>query len=340
MEQIQVLMSTYNGEKYLKVQLDSLLKQTWQNVQILIRDDGSTDRTVEILEKYAKEHENISFYAGSNLGVIQSFFHLLRHSSQEAEYYAFADQDDYWMPEKLERAVTMLREQTEIAQQKHAAATQQERAVIMPREKAVTAQPEKLDRQEVRAQSSQLPLLYCSDTYITDENLNIIKKDDKNPRPSFGNALVQNICTGCTAVINRALCSVIRQTVPEHIVMHDWWLYLTAEIYGQVCYDKNAYIKYRQHGKNAFGEKKNKLEVWRYRLGQLTAKRGNIYPQLEEVKKWYPDMDAEKMQLLECVLGAKKGLRGKLALICDKRIYRNSREDDLVYRGIVMLGKL
>lgn len=299
MEQIQILMSTYNGAKYLKVQLDSILNQTWQNIRILIRDDGSTDGTVEILEKYAAENDNVSFYAGKNLGVIQSFFELLEQSSEEADYYAFADQDDYWMPEKLERAVEMLH----------------------------------------KADCGK-PLLYCSDTYITDENLNIIKKDDKNPKPSFGNALVQNVCGGCTAVINRDLRNIVQKTRPEHIVMHDWWLYLTAEIYGQVCYDNNSYIKYRQHGNNAFGEKKNKWEVWRYRFGQLRAKRGYIYPQLEELKKWYSDMPEENKQLLDCVLASKKGYASKIKLVCEKRIYRNSREDDLVYRGIVMIGKL
>lgn len=299
MERLQILLSTYNGEKYLAAQLDSILKQTYQNIEILVRDDGSTDGTVALLEQYEQEYENLVYYRGENMGVIQSFFDLLRHSDEEAAYYAFADQDDYWMPEKLEAAVKMLEQQ-----------------------------------------AADIPLLYCSDTYVSDENLTIIKKDDKNPRPSFGNALVQNICTGCTAVMNRQLRDIVKETRPEQIVMHDWWFYLSAEVNGLVCYDNNSYIKYRQHGNNAFGEKKSRLEVWKYRLGQLTARRGYIYPQLEELKKWYPDMTEEKRQMVERVLGARRGLGKKIKLICDKKIYRNSREDDLVYRGIVMLGKL
>lgn len=299
MKKFQILMSTYNGEKYLATQLDSIFNQTYQNIELLIRDDGSTDKTMELLEQYAKEHENLSYYRGENVGVIQSFFDLLRHSDDEAAYYAFADQDDYWMPEKLEAAIGLLEQQAE-----------------------------------------EQPLLYCSDTYISDENLNIIKKDDKKARPSFGNALVQNICTGCTAVMNHKLRDIVKETRPEQIVMHDWWFYLSAALYGQVCYDENAYIKYRQHGNNAYGEKKSKLEVWKYRFGQLTAKRGYIYPQLEELMKWYSDIPVEKRQMAERVLGARKGFARRVRLIRDKGIYRNSREDDLVYRAIVMLGKL
>ena len=86
----------------------------------------------------------------------------------------------------------------------------------------------------IEEKHSKNPVLYCSDTYITDEKLNIIKKEDKKPRPSFGNALVQNICTGCTAVMNRELRDIINETRPVDIVMHDWWFYLSATLYGEV----------------------------------------------------------------------------------------------------------
>ena len=299
MEQVQILMSTYNGEQYLETQLNSILNQTYSNLSVLIRDDGSTDHTVEILKKYTENYSNISFYQGKNIGVIGSFFDLLYNSDDSAAYYAMADQDDEWLPKKIECAVTML-----------------------------------------QAKKEDKPLLYCSDTLITDENLNIIKKDDKNPRTSFGNALVQNICTGCTSVMNKSLRDIVKKTAPKNIVMHDWWLYLTATIYGEVCYDNNAYIRYRQHGDNTFGMKKNRPEVWKYRIGQLTAKRGYLYPQLREVAAWYPDMAADKRQMLQQVLLAEKGFQNRIRLILNKNIYRNDKRDDFVYRGIVMIGKL
>lgn len=299
MEVVQILMSTYNGETYLKKQLDSIVNQTYSNIRVLIRDDGSSDNTIGILKQYAKEYKYISYYQGKNIGAVQSFFDLLKKSDDDAEYYSFADQDDEWMPQKVERAIEILREK-----------------------------------------GTRQPLLYCGDTYITDSELNIIKKDDKKPRPSWGNALVQNICTGCTAVINRSLRDIVKQTRPEHIVMHDWWLYLTAELFGQVCYDDEAYIKYRQHGNNAYGMKKSRWDVWKYRIRQLGAKRGYLYPQLREVLKWYPKIKNEQRALLMKVLAAETGWRSKVRLAGDMKIYRNSRTDDLVYRGIVLIGKL
>ena len=105
MNTIQVLMSTYNGEKYICEQIDSIIAQDCgykgiANVKLLIRDDGSSDKTREILESYASKYpEIIRWYHGGNKGVIKSFFDLLENSDDEADYYAFADQDDNWMRE-------------------------------------------------------------------------------------------------------------------------------------------------------------------------------------------------------------------------------------------------
>lgn len=290
-------MSTYNGEKYIRMQLDSILGQTYENLCLLIRDDGSTDQTVSILEEYAKRDDRITYYTGKNIGVIQSFLELVKNSSEEAGYYAFADQDDVWLPEKIGRAV------------------------------------EKIE-------AVQEPALYCSETYLTDEELNVLHKDEKMARPSFGNALVQNICTGCTAVINKSLRDLIKETSPQNIVMHDWWLYLSAAAFGTVYYDKEAYIKYRQHGNNRFGAKTSKWQVWRYRLGQLGKKRGELFAQLEEFEDSYPQLDEKKKEMTELVRKAQKGFVNRVKLVCNREIYRNKRMDDAVYRGIVLVGKL
>lgn len=109
MDKIQVLLSTYNGEKYLKEQIESILMQEEVEVSILIRDDGSCDRTVEIIENFAKENTNITYYKGTNLGPARSFLDLLNHSG-EFHYFAFADQDDVWKPNKLISAIHKLQE--------------------------------------------------------------------------------------------------------------------------------------------------------------------------------------------------------------------------------------
>ena len=105
-KKVTVLMSTYNGEKYIKEQLDSILNQTYSNIDIMIRDDGSVDSTIEIIKEYQENHSNIKLQAEENVGFIKSFFKLL--DMAESDYYAYCDQDDIWMSNKIELAVQEL----------------------------------------------------------------------------------------------------------------------------------------------------------------------------------------------------------------------------------------
>ncbi len=236
---LQILMSTYNGEKYLTEQMDSLLAQTlWEKegweVDILVRDDGSQDRTCEILQEYVKKDARIRYMQQTNAGVIESFFTLIDLSAKDADYLAFSDQDDVWMPEKMERAI----------------------------DKLATRDGDK-------------PLLYCGRPLLTDENLNPIDTvwSQETLRPSFGNALVENICTGCTSVINRRLADLLRLTHPSFTIMHDRWFYLVASCFGEVIYDTEAFIYYRQHGANTVGMKKNHWQEFCERLKKYRGKR-------------------------------------------------------------------
>lgn len=105
---VSVLMSTYNGAKYIREQIDSILNQKDVNVELLIRDDGSSDNTAEICKEYQKKNTNIRFYQGENIGVGKSFMELLK-KAPEADYYSFSDQDDVWLEDKLSRAVKMIK---------------------------------------------------------------------------------------------------------------------------------------------------------------------------------------------------------------------------------------
>lgn len=115
---IHILLSTYNGEKYLKAQLDSIFEQTYKNFVLFIRDDGSSDHTVEIIQNYRKQNDfiasRIRFVKGKNVGWQRSFW-LLLEQSKGAKYYAFCDQDDVWLPQKLEAAIDMLEKRTILA---------------------------------------------------------------------------------------------------------------------------------------------------------------------------------------------------------------------------------
>ncbi|BEU86822.1 hypothetical protein TAMA11512_02860 [Selenomonas sp. TAMA-11512] len=108
MYRVVVLMSVYNGSRYLREQIDSVLSQTVSDILIYIHDDGSVDGSLEILREYASRYDNIKIHSDVHLGYPQCFFYLLKEAP-EASYYAFSDQDDVWLPEKLERALEKLR---------------------------------------------------------------------------------------------------------------------------------------------------------------------------------------------------------------------------------------
>lgn len=302
---IQILMSTYNGEQYIKTQLDSIVAQTVENKTLLIRDDGSTDNTVNIIREYQAQYPWITLLTEKNVGVQKSFFELIALADEDADFISFADQDDQWLPEKLQMATSCL--------------------ALFPESE---------------------PVLYCSDKIVVGKNLEDIPvtvgRDVRET--TFGNALVQNICTGCTAVINHSLLLLLKQHMPKNqsvIIMHDWWLYLAATCFGHVYYDNRAFIRYRQHGNNASGAMLNRRALVKYRLSQLSKPRGEIYRQIKVfVDAFGGNIDSRNEAMVYKVLKSERSLSSRIALILDHRFFRQKKSDDLVFRGIVLIGKL
>ena len=211
MDKVCIMMSTYNGEMFLPEQLDSLLGQRGVDIEIYIRDDGSTDLTRDIIKKYIGKHANIHFTDGVNLGPGRSFWELLR-SVPEYDYYAFCDQDDVWMPEKLKRGVD------------HIKSAGNRPGLYYSRTHIVNS-----DMQELKSYDS----------------------DYKKRIPSFGQLIAENNASGCTMVWNDGLHSIARRLLPEHMRMHDHMLYLICQACdGYVYYDRKSYISYRQHESN------------------------------------------------------------------------------------------
>jgi len=211
---VAVLLSTYNGERYLNEYLQSLNEQEWRDITLFVRDDGSSDKTLQILKKFQRT-KNFTFLilpSDDHLGAAQSFFHLLDGAGDGFEYYAFSDQDDVWLPGKISRAVNKL-----------------------------------------KPISKDVPALYCSRLEYVDEELNHLKWSTIPRRIGFGNAIVENIAAGCTIVINKSARSIILSCLPSKCLMHDWWCYLTVICFGQIVFDENSGIKYRLHGSNRIG---------------------------------------------------------------------------------------
>ena len=301
MKHIQVLMSAYNGEKYLKEQIESILNQQGVEVSLLIRDDGSKDNTVLILEQYSKTNENVQYYKGSNIGVRQSFFDLLNHADRACDYFAFSDQDDYWLPEKLRRAAEILEGK----------------------------------------KKEDCPLLYGSMVIYASEDLKDRREVPyKNRRAvTFGNALAENIFMGCTEVFNRSLLELAANHIPKKEVWHDWWLYLTASCFGQAIYDEKAYILYRQHGNNQLGMQNSWALRWKNRMEHFKQLKHSLSRQAQEFTDSY-GIDYKYGDLAELLANYRSSLTKRIQLAKEKRIYRQQKIDDKVYHMLFLMGLL
>ena len=224
MKKLAILMATYNAEQYLNQQIDSIMNQTYKDFDLYIHDDGSTDKTLTIIKKYCKKYKNIIFIDDNIVfhSACKNFFHLINYiKNKDYDYIAFSDQDDVWNSDKVETTINqmMLCEKTK---------------------------------------SKSEPILIHSDLYVVDNELNVLSKSFMKYRAldfrikSLNRLFIQNNVTGCTMLINRALLELLPNYV-DNIIMHDWWIALTASAFGTIYYLDIPTMKYRQHGNNVVG---------------------------------------------------------------------------------------
>lgn len=241
MSNIDILMASYNSEKYIASQIDSILNQTYKDYHIYINDDISTDNTLNILQNYKKQYNNI-FSINQNskrLGIKENFSDLINKSS--ADYIMFSDHDDVWFDNKID-------------------ITYNEMAALE------------------KKYSSYTPLLVFTDKTVTDENLNIIntshneieKLNTKNI--TFNRLLMGNVVSGCTMMINKPLKEICGY-INKNAVMHDYWIALTAAVFGHISYINKPTMYYRQHNNNTFGAKSYSIK---YALQKIKEGRKNM----------------------------------------------------------------
>ena len=219
---ITILMSTYNGVNYLKEQLKSIFAQDVKgDLDILVRDDGSSDGTQALLDEYQKAHKNFKWYQGENKKPAKSFWELLKKANG-CDYYAFADQDDVWDKDKIRVAIEAL------------STLEQNNPLLY--------------FSDVRTVDKDLKPISGT----------MVNKDNPVDYPK---SLLNNICPGCTYVFNeeaRKLASIFDED-KDYMFMHDWKLYKIVVCFGHIFFDKSSHMSYRQHGDNAIGAHKSKL---------------------------------------------------------------------------------
>lgn len=226
-EQIDVLLATYNGEKYVGEQIESILNQTYKNIRLVISDDCSSDNTVNILKEYEKKDNRIKLYIQSqNLGVVKNIEFLLENV--ENELYMLSDQDDVWLPEKIEMSIKTLRENNA---------------------DLVFGDLEVVDK--------DLEMIYPSFGDFMLLNRKISKYID-----SYKVNYLYNCVTGCTMLSKKEFIEkILPLPKKSKYLIHDHWIGLIVALNGKLVYMPEKYIKYRQHGNNEVGTKKISHEM-------------------------------------------------------------------------------
>lgn len=221
-EIVDILLPTYNGEKYIKEQIDSILNQSYKNIRLIISDDGSKDTTLQILKEYEQKDNRIKVYIQQqNLGVVKNVEFMLE--KVENPYYMLADQDDVWLPEKVEKSLEKLK---------------QENADLVFGDLEVVDQ----ELKKIYPSFGDFMLLNRKiNKYINSDRLNYL----------------YNCVTGCTLLAKK---ETIEKILPlpqkSKYVIHDYWMGLMVSLNGKVAYIPEKYIKYRQHGNNQVGTDK------------------------------------------------------------------------------------
>ena len=300
---VAVLLSTYNGARFLAEQLDSLAAQAGVAVEVFVRDDGSVDATPDILTGYASRWPHLARVSGGpNLGPAMSFLEVLKGAPDGFDGYAFCDQDDVWLPEKLARAC-----------------------------RALAAVP--ADR----------PALYCSQVTCVGADLRPLGPAPVKDDGRFEHLLFENIAFGVTVVMNAQAARLVRARPPvSRVIMHDWWCALVVSAFGEVIYDPAPGVLYRQHGGNEIGQGVGALPEMGRKLGKFLRRPSAFWPvraqAAELLRLWGDDLRPEHRDLAQRFVDSRATLAGRLAFAASGRIVKSSPVAEIFARGLVAAG--
>ncbi|MGA0571608.1 glycosyltransferase family 2 protein [Variovorax sp. VNK109] len=303
---VAILLATYGGERFLEQQLRSILQQTYRNWRLFASDDGSSDGTLEVLDRFASTagQGRTHIQCGPRRGFAANFLSLACATDIAADYYAFCDQDDIWNIDKVERSLAWLR-----------------------------CVPE------------GMPALYCSRTVLVDkDNVKIGTSRLFVKPPTFANALVQNIAGGNTMMFNRAASELLRQAgAGVDAVFHDWWTYiLVAGAGGYVFYDPLPSLRYRQHGANVIGAGSNLVStLGRARAllaGQIRGWNERHIAGLQKVQHLLSEEN--RWALHDFARARRSAFLKRLALLQISGVYRQTALGNIGLAGAAVLNKL
>ena len=298
---VGILLSTYNGQKYIREQLDSIFQQTGVNIRLFVRDDGSTDNTIDILTEYAKQYSVAILSDGENLGPGNSFMKLLYtyYGEPGIDYFAFADQDDIWLADKMSIAI-----------------------------------------QKIEQSGYDGPVLYSSNQYIYTDGVNKGKRYDELQSTALIPHMTKNTISGCTFVFNKELAKLIAESehANETIIkyrLHDAWVMLVAIGCGEAFYDETSHMLYRIHNDNTVGVKSVPVKIRIGRLQRFFKKRDDanirMYTAQQLLSSFSEYIRDEDKEILETYAFYQKSWKNKMKLAFNPQIKRECLENPFVF---------
>lgn len=310
-EKVAIILSVYNGEKYLKEQIDSLLNQSYRNIDIFIHDDGSKDESRSIILQYSKEYDNIHYNAEKGGHGYPRCFLSLLESVSGYEYYAFCDQDDVWLPDKIKEGLNCLSKQNPNIPLLYYTAVE-----------------------------------YCDSklNHIRDSRFAEGKK--KIERMSLQSMLFGGEAMGMTFMFNDvARVALIEANIANEWSFKDWFLKLYCASCGRVLYNPKPSAKYRRHNEAVTNSSNPAGKLNRY-IGQIKdiffSKNGfdnqkNIIDYMQKAKK--DSILRENVMLIE-LFSKPNSLKKRMKKVCWKKRFRSKVLDEIGYRMAFLIGKV
>lgn len=301
MKTVTVIMSSYNGALFIERQIKSIYNQKDVSINCFIRDDGSSDNTLQILTELQKKYANLSFIVGDNVGWEKSFLIALSLAPQ-ADYYAFADQDDVWFDNKIINGLNQLAQYPD----------------------------------------NEVVMFHCNKISVNRDLTPLSHQIKRLSRPiNRQNAVVQEYAQGCSIIFNNAAKNLLTKRLPIEKIAHDFWVGLVCFMFGHVIYDCNPYFYHINYGNNASGEG-HLLKSWQKRWRMFWGTKNVYYlPSSDLLSDAYVDLltDEDKI-FLQQTLDYKTNIRSKLNLLFSLKFRRASLLGTLSLKCAILFNRL
>lgn len=301
-KKVLVLMSTFNGEKYIEKQIESIENQKTDCViDVLIRDDGSSDNTVDIIKRINKKYNNIKLIVGCNVGFNNSFFELFR-MAEGYDYYAISDQDDIWKDTKIQESVCVLKD---------------------------------------KGEDIPIVFGSCSCIIDDDERiLGVTRQANKDL--SLKNTIIQNIVPGHSQMFNNKMLDFLKkENDVKQIYVYDYWITNVAMVFGKLYFSNEPLVKYRVHNSNTIGYGKNKLGWVKERLRRVQNGDGKkITKQIKHFYTEYGEyIDDDSKKEIKNYIESRVTLFRRLKFVFVTKLYRQRMMETIFFKIAYLMGR-